>query len=251
MKLSSPQPWQENLMASLRLKAKDIQMKKRGLLVLLLLLMVGVQGYAQNDIASQINPPLLQKYIDLAKEYYPKRKMYKASELSAKAKMGVAKAGYLESLNVSYFYRPDNAAIVDASNPYSINGFQFGVYLNLGLFFRTPSLVKQAREEYNSASFLTKEYDILLETEVKQKYFEYLQWFIDLKVKNQAYIDNKTASDGLRYKYEKAEVSLDVYTKAKALTSTANSEKLLAELNMLKAKSSLEALIGKTLEEVK
>lgn len=219
--------------------------------ILLLLLAISEQIKAQDDIASQINPPLLQKYIDLAKEYYPKRKMYKASELSAKAKIGVAKASYLESLNASYFYRPNNGTILDATNPYSINGFQFGVNLNLGIFFRTPSLVRQAREEYNSAAYLTKEYDILLETEVKQRYFEYLQGLIDLKVKNQAYIDNKAASDGLRYKFEKGEVSLDVYTKAKSLTSTASSEKLTSELNMLRAKSSLEALIGKKLEEVK
>lgn len=221
------------------------------LFILLLLSAINVQLFAQDDIASQINPPLLQKYIDLAKEYYPKRKMYKASELSAKAKIGTAKAGYLESLNASYFYRPSSGTIIDVNNPYSINGFQFGVNLNLGLFFRTPSLVKQAREEYNSASYLTKEYDILLEIDVKDRYFEYLQWLSDLKVKNQAYIDNKAASDGLRYKFEKGEVSLDVYTKAKSLTSTANSEKLLAEVNMLKAKSSLEGLIGKKMEEVK
>ncbi len=226
-------------------------MTVKRLFILLLFVAINVQVKAQDDIASQINPPLLQKYIDLAKQYYPKRKMYKASELSAKAKIGIAKAGYFESLNVSYFYRPDNAAIVDTTNPYSINGFQFGVYLNLGLFFRTPSMVKQAREEYNSASYLTKEYDILLETEVKQRYFEYLQWLTDLKVKNQAYVDNKTSSDGLRYKFEKGEVSLDVYTKAKSLTSTSSSEKLQAELNMLQAKNSLEALIGKKLEEVK
>lgn len=226
-------------------------MTVKRLLILLLFVAINLKVKAQDDIASQINPPLLQKYVDLAKEYYPKRKMYRASELSAKAKIGAAKAGYLESMNVSYFYRPDNAAIVDTTNPYSINGFQFGVYLNLGLFFRTPSLVKQAREEYNSASYLTKEYDILLETDVKQRYFEYLQWLSDLKVKNQAYIDNKTSSDGLRYKFEKGEVSLDVYTKAKSLTSISSSEKLQAELNMLKAKSSLEALIGKKLEEVK
>ncbi|MNK13369.1 Outer membrane efflux protein [compost metagenome] len=226
-------------------------MTRKRLFILLLLLAINVQLRAQDDIASLINPPLLQKYIDLAKEYYPKRKMYKASELSAKAKIGTAKAGYLESLNASYFYRPSNGTILDVNNPYSINGFQFGVNLNLGLFFRTPSLVRQAREEYNSASYLTKEYDILLEVDVKERYFEYLQWLSDLKVKNQAYIDNKAASDGLRYKFEKGEVSLDVYTKAKSLTSTANSEKLLAEVNMLKAKSSLEALMGKKMEDVK
>lgn len=221
------------------------------LLIILLLSAFAFNSYSQEDITSQINTPLLQKYIDLAKEYYPKRKMYKASELSAKAKVGTAKAGYLESLNASYFYRPSSGTIIDVNNPYSINGFQFGVNLNLGLFFRTPSLVKQAREEYNSAAYLTKEYDILLETEVKQRYYEYLQGLIDLKVKNQAYIDNKTASDGLRFKFEKGEVSLDVYTKAKALTSGTNSEKLTSELNMLRAKIALEAFIGKQLEEVK
>lgn len=226
-------------------------MTARRLFILLFLSVFCVQVNAQDDISSQINTPLLQKYVDLAKAYYPKRKMYKASELSAKAKIGVAKASYLESFNASYFYRPGNGTILDVANPYSINGFQFGVNLNLGIFFRTPSLVKQAREEYNSAAFLTKEYDILLETEVKQRYYEYLQGLIDLKVKNQAYVDNKTASDGLRFKFEKGEVSLDVYTKAKALTSGAGSEKLTSELNMLRAKNTLESLIGQKLEEVK
>lgn len=226
-------------------------MMSKRLFIIFILLGLNVLVKAQEDIASQINTPLLQKYVDLAKAYYPKRKMYQASELSAKAKIGAASAGYLESLNASYFYRPDNQAIVDASNPYSINGFQFGVFLNLGVLLRTPSLVKQAREEYNATTFQTKEYDILLESEVRQKYYEYLQLFNDLKVKAQAVIDNKAASDGLKHKFEKGEVSLDVYSKAKALTSSAQSEKLLTELNWLKAKDALEALIGQKLEHVK
>lgn len=223
----------------------------RKLFILMLLSAFCVQANAQDDITSNINTPLLEKYIELAKEYYPKRKMFKASELSAKAKIGVAKASYVESLNASYFYRPDSRSIIDVVNPYSVNGFQFGVNLNLGMFFRTPSLVKQAREEYNSASFQTKEYDILLASEVRQRYYEYLQWQMNLKVKNEAYIDNKTASDGLRFKFEKGEVSLDVYTKAKVLTNSAHSDKLESELNMLRAKEALETLMGKKLEEVK
>ncbi len=221
------------------------------LLLLLFFISASVFVKAQEDIITQINTPLLQKYVDLAKAYYPKVKMYKASELSAKAKIGVASSGYLEALNVSYFYRPDNASIVNANNPYSVNGLQFGVYLNLGVLLRTPSLVKQAREEYNAATFLTKEYEIILTSQVRQKYFEYVQLFNDLKVRAQAFNDNKAASDGLRYKFEKGEVSLDVYSKAKALTSSANSDKLLTELNLLSAKDTLESLIGQKLEEVK
>ena len=221
--------------------------------LLLLILFIGssVLVKAQDDIISEINTPLLQKYVDLAIAYYPKRKMYLANERSAKAKIGVASSGYLEAFNVSYFYRPDNAAIIDTSNPYSINGFQFGAYLNLGVLLRTPSLVKQAREEYNSATFQTKEYEIILASQVRQLYFEYLKSFNDVKLKGQANTDTKAASDGLRYKFEKGEVSLDVYSKAKALSSAATTEKLLAELNLLRAKDTLEALIGQKLEEVK
>lgn len=220
-------------------------------LFLFLFLCVNASANAQDNITSQINTPLLQKYVDLAIAYYPKRQMYLATERSAKAKIGVATAGYLEAFNVSYFYRPDNQAIIDTSNPYSINGFQFGAYLNLGVLLRTPSLIKQAKEDYKAATYQTKEYEIILASQVRQVYYEYLQLFTDVKLKAQAYTDNKVASDGLRYKFEKGEVSLDVYSKSKAITSASNTEKLLAEVNMLRAKDTLEALIGQKLEEVK
>jgi len=206
---------------------------------------------AQETIMESINTPLLQKYVDLAKENYPKRKMYKASELSAKAKIGVARATYFDSFTASYIYRPDNATAISIDNPYSINGFQLGVYLNLGILFRTPAYVRQAKEEHNEKIYQAKEYDILLESQVKQIYYDYLHQFNTYKVKQQAYNDNKAASDGLLYKFEKGEVSLDDYTKAKSITSYASSEKLLAELNLLKAKDTLEALIGEKLENVK
>ncbi len=226
-------------------------MATKKILLLFMCLCINSLVNAQDDIVSQINTPLLQKYVDLAKDYYPKRQMYLATQRSAKAKIGVATAGYLEAFNVSYFYRPDNQAIIDTSNPYSINGFQFGAYLNLGVLFRTPSLVKQAKEEYKAAEFQTKEYEIILASQVRQVYYEYLQLFNDVKLKAQSYNDNKAASDGLRYKFEKGEVSLDVYSKTKAITSSSNTEKLLAEVNMLRAKDTLEALIGQKLEEVK
>ena len=206
---------------------------------------------AQETILSNINPPLLQKYVDLAKENYPKRKMYKASELSAKAKIGVARATYFDAFTASYIYRPNDAAVLNTENPYSVNGLQLGVHFNIGILFRTPAYVRQAKEEHNEMIYQAKEYDILLESQVKQTYYDYLHQFNTLKVKQKAYNDNKAASDGLQYKFEKGEVSLDDYTKAKSITSYAESERLLAEVNWLKAKDTLEALIGEKLENVK
>lgn len=207
---------------------------------------------AQESFIGNINYPLLQKYVDLAKQNYPKRKMYKASELSAKAKIGVARATYLDAFTAAYNYRPDNSsATISTSNPYTLNGIQLGIYFNLGILFRTPAFVRQAKEEHNEKVYQAEEYDILLTSEVRQTYYEFLREASDLKVKAQTYIDNKATSDGLRYKFEKGEATLDEYTKAKTITSYANSERLLVELNLLKAKDSLEALIGEKLENVK
>ncbi|RZJ76593.1 MAG: TolC family protein [Flavobacterium sp.] len=206
---------------------------------------------AQESFIGNINYQLLEKYVDLALNNYPKTKMYAASALSAKAKVGVAKATYLDAFTASYNYSPSNAARFNNANPYTLNGLQLGIYFNIGILFRTPALVRQAKEEYNEKIYQAQEYDILLRTEVKNTYYEYLREAADLRVKAQTYIDNKAASDGLRYKFEKGEASLDDYTKAKTLTSYANSERLLAELNLLKAKESLEALIGEKMENVK
>ncbi|MCX3264872.1 TolC family protein [Pedobacter agri] len=206
---------------------------------------------AQESFIGDINYQLLEKYVDLALKNYPKTKMYAASALSAKAKVGVAKATYLDAFTASYNYSPSNAARFNNANPYTLNGLQLGIYFNIGILFRTPALVRQAKEEYNEKIYQAQEYDILLRTEVKNTYYEYLREAAELRVKAQTYIDNKAASDGLRYKFEKGEASLDDYTKAKTLTSYANSERLLAELNLLKAKESLEALIGEKMENVK
>ena len=147
---------------------------------------------AQESFIGNINYPLLEKYVELAKQNYPKRKMYKASELSAKAKIGVAKATYLDAFTASYYYRPNNSTTIDVNNPFIVNGIQLGIYFNLGILFRTPSYVRQAREEFNEKAYQAKEYDILLESEVKQTYYEYLRQSADLKVKTQAYINLKS-----------------------------------------------------------
>lgn len=206
---------------------------------------------AQESIIQQINYPLLEKYIELAKQNYPRKKIYEANVVAAKSKIGAASLGYLEALTASYYYRPNERQSIDITNPYSVNGFQFGVNLNVGQFFKTPSLVKQSKQDYKVSVLEDQEYNITLATEVKKRYYEYVQLINELKIKTQLLTDNKASSDNLKYKFEKGEATLDLYSQAKSSTSIANSEKILAELNLLKAKDALEELIGQKLEDVK
>ena len=226
-------------------------MKRSLVLSILFFLVFQFSANAQESILGEVNIPLLDKYIALAKEYYPRKKVFEASIVSAKSRISTASMGYVESLNLSYIYRPENGLSVNLDNPYSVNGFQFGVNLNIGTFLKTPSLVKQARQDYKIAVLQNQEYSITLAEEVKNRYYEYLQLTRDLKIKSQTYADNQTSSNGLKYKFEKGEVTLDMYSNAKVLAANSNSEKLMTELNLLKAKSALEALIGQRLEDVK
>lgn len=98
-------------------------------LIFIFLLAFSNFAHAQESFIGDINYQLLEKYVDLALKNYPKRKMYKASELSAKAKIGVAKATYLDAFTASYNYSPNNAARYNTTNPYTLNGIQFGIYI--------------------------------------------------------------------------------------------------------------------------
>lgn len=226
-------------------------MKRSLVLSILFFLFFQFSSKAQESMLGEVNYPLLEKYITLAKEYYPRKKVFEASIIAAKSRISTASMGYLEALNVSYIYRPENGLSVNLDNPYSVNGFQFGVNLNIGTFLKTPSLVKQSKQDYKIAILQDKEYSITLAEEVRNRYYEYLQLTHDLKLKTLTYADNQATSNSLKYKFEKGEITLDVYSNAKVLAANSNSEKLLTELNLLKAKSAIEALIGQRLEDVK
>lgn len=206
---------------------------------------------AQETILTEINTPLLQKYIDLAKQNYPRKKIFTENIVAAQSKIQTASMGYFEALNASYIYRPADQVAINLDNPFVVNGFQFGVNLNLGTFLKTPSLVKQSRQALKVAVLEDKEFTNSLQIQVKNRYFEYIQAISDLKLKTQAFADNKTTSDNLRYRFEKGEVSLDVYNSGKSATTFANTGKLAAELNLLKTKNALEELVGDKLESVK
>lgn len=205
---------------------------------------------AQESIIEDINYVQLEKFIELAKQNYPRKKIFEAAEEKAKDGVPFAKVSYLDIFNASYFYRPDGKSAIDVVNPYVINGFQFGVHLNVGTFLQKPYEVKQAKADYKLARYEAEEYDILLSNEVKKRYYDYVLQQRKLKIKTQAEQDANSLLQDLRFKFEKAEVTHEAYSEARTGVTEAETDKVEAEADFLKARDALEDIIGVKLSEI-
>ncbi len=225
-------------------------MKKTGLLCLLILSGIATT-YGQQSIVSQINYNQLEKYIQSAKENYPRRQIMALNTEVMGADVPAAKLSYLDIFNASYIYRPNEEAIATSlTNPFVVNGFQFGVNMNIGNFIQKPFQIKKAKSEFKIAQLEEKEYDAILTNEVKSRYYAYILQLNELKLKTQSAQDNKTVADDMRYKFEKGEITLQAYNTSRISSTGTDSSRIQAEIDFLKAKDALEEIIGKKLEEV-
>ncbi|WEK21197.1 MAG: TolC family protein [Candidatus Pedobacter colombiensis] len=224
---------------------------KNLLLTLVALLCLGSsKSFAQGSILNQIDTNLLGKYIQAAKAN-PRREIMGLQIVKAKADVPITTLGYLDIFNASYYYRPNNQAAIDINNPYTVNGFQFGVSVNLGTLLQKPYLIKKAKIDYKIAQLEAKEYDEALVNEVKSKYYDYVRALSELKLNSQVVLDNKSMGESLRNKFEKGEITLDVYNQSRVAQSAVSAGQIQSEVNFLKAKDALEQIIGKKLEEIK
>lgn len=227
-------------------------MKKLSALTLLLLVFIASNVSAQESIIGDINYGMLEKYIQAAKDFYPRRKVLEQRAESIKTAKAINAVSYLDLFTASYFYRPDkNSSTINPSNPYTVNGFQYGVTLNLGNFLQKPFIGKKAKADYKVAQFEAQEYDLTLAREVKLRYYTYVQQINQLKINTQSVQDNKNVADNLKYKFEKGEISLDVYNQSRINLATANTAKIQSEVALFAAKDALEELTGKPLSEIK
>lgn len=226
-------------------------MKKFAFITFLIIGIFNLKLSAQESIVGDINYGQLEKYIQSARENYPRKKIFEANVEKAKTGVPIANMSYFDILNASYIYRPDDKAALNPLNPYTVNGFQFGVNLNVGAFLQKPFVVKKAKAEYKVAQLENQEYDMILANEVKRRYYEYLQQQGTLKIKTQAAQDNKSVAENLKYKFAKGEVTIDVFNQSRINSATADSDKLMTEVAYFRAKDALEEIIGKKLTEIK
>lgn len=226
-------------------------MKKSLQIALILLMITGLKTYAQESIIGEINYADLQKYIALAKENYPKPKALNETITKAQNELPITALSYLDIFNASYFYRPESKSVLDPINPYNVNGFQFGVNVNLGNFLQKPFNARKAKSDYKIAQYQAKEYELALEVEVKKRYYAYIQQINQLKIYTTSMQDNKNTADNLRGKFEKGEISLDTYNQSRINLTSVTTAKIQTEVNLLSAKDALEEIIGIKLSDVK
>ncbi|KQM78512.1 hypothetical protein ASE74_13490 [Pedobacter sp. Leaf216] len=224
---------------------------KISFLLIIAFSIIGFQSQAQQTVIGAVDNAELTKYIELAKKNYAKRKVQQATTESFKQDIGAAKMSYLDMFGASYIYRPQGKTVVDPVNPYNVNGFQLGINFNLGSFLQKPYNVKKAKANYMIAKYQELDFDNGLIVEVKKRYYDFLLQTSLLKVYTQSTQDSKGVAESSRYKFEKGQVTLDVYNQSRIAQTSAISLQVQAESDYLKAKDLLEEVIGQPLSEVK
>lgn len=227
-----------------------MKMKKAIVVLILVFTILAPSARAQETIMDEINYNQLEKFIQMAKDYYPQRKILAEQESQAKNSLTMSSLSYLDLFSASYFYRPQNKQAINPENPYITNGVQFGVNLNLGGYLQKPFQAKNARSNLEIVKLEKQVYDNELEKEVKNRYYNYILQLKELKLKTVAAQDVSGTVQDLTNRFEKGEITLDEYNSGRASLSDAGSTKMQTEINYLRAKDDLEEIIGVKLTDV-
>ncbi len=207
---------------------------------------------SQETIIDDISYPFLERLIETAQENYPGIKSFDPRIKRAELGIGRARVGWLTPLSFSYVYQPASTInLLEPTRNSLFSGFQVGAYFQIGSFLQNPYNVKQAREEAKTLEFEKQAYVLSIETQVRSRYFIYIQKLSTLKLRSRGVLEAQALLADFKARYEKSEITYDEYAKALLSSYEQTQTKLLAESEMLVAKANLEELLGKRLEEVK
>lgn len=216
-------------------------------------LLISFQCIAQETTVQDLAADkYIQRLVDTAMKNYPRMRSYQNRINIAKTNITKAQVSLLDALTVSYVYQPGTTTI-DPVNPSTsyFKGLQAGVFLNIGTLLARPSLVKQAKEELLIAHNDQDEYRITITTEVKKRYYLYIQRVAELKLQIRAMQETEDALKDIKYKFQKGEETFDAYNKVQIQYSEHQQTKVQAEANVFIAKADLEELLGTKLENIK
>ena len=203
---------------------------------------------AQETMLTEVSYTYLDTLIKIAKQNYPKIKVFDKKVTIAEKNVGRTRVSWLDAINVSYLYNPNNT--FNIATPTFFSGFQTGITLNVGLLLQKPYLIKIAKNELDISRYEREEYNLNIEALVKERYFLYIQNQTILKARMQNAQDAESILKAARYRFEKGEETLQNFNIALMALSTQNQGKIEAEAQLLIAKAYLEEIIGKKLENM-
>ena len=228
-----------------------IKIYKILLLFLLLSIVVPFDGKAQESVIKGIDYIFLDTLIQKAKVNYPRNKILKEKTAIAKNDIAKSNLSWLDVVTFTYLYRPNNNSTINLQDPNLLNGYQIGFNLNIGNVIAKPFTIKNSKATYKISKLEEEEYSLTLEREVKNRYYEYLKYINLLKISSKATLDAESLLKEMKYKYEKGEVSLEVYTNVLLNATNQNKSRIEAEAEVFNAKALLEELVGVKLEDIK
>ncbi|WP_285008116.1 TolC family protein [Pedobacter faecalis] len=223
--------------------------RKRANLLLILFIYTPFFAESQESILSDVSYLYMEKLIAAAKENSPRNIVFNEQISVAKNNLAQQKTSWLDPFSFSYIYRSNTT--LDIVTADLLRGYQLSASINPGVFFKKPFMVKAARDQVQIAQAEKTEYDLQLESLVKQRYLAYLQNLNVLKLRTRIALDNEGTFKSARAKFERNEISFEDYNSVSIAVNSAYESKIIAEANLAIAKASLEELTVKKLEEIK
>ena len=223
---------------------------KSASLIIGMLTCLSYSAVAQQSIIPDISYLFLEKLIATAKQNYPRVKQLNINKDIAELNVKLQKTGWLDPLSASYFSTSNNQVLNFTDTRFLINGYQIGASINVGTFLQKPINIKKSKSELLFANEIANEYALQLESEVKRRYFTYIQAFNNVKLFTKTLQDAEGMKNDMRIRYERGEATFDTYSQSLITFSTTSQSKIDSEAAMLIAKAALEELTISRIEDI-
>lgn len=200
------------------------------------------------SVADELSEAYLQKLVNTAMVHYPQGKVFDARKEGAEFAVKRARLSYFDIFSFSYLFVPGLQATV---NPLLQTSYQFGFFANVGSLIQKPAFIKQTKADVKTIGYEKQVFELTLESEVRQRYYAYIEKRALLRVIAQSLLDLESMQKSVRHKFEKGEETLENYSKALLAYSNQLQIKVTTEGEILIAKSLLEEMLGQKLEDIK
>lgn len=209
-----------------------------------------LKSQAQETMMTEISYPYLDRLIKTAVDNYPRVQSFNRQLSISADNIKRARLSWFDIFNFSYMRTTDLgfAGTSTGNNPFLFNGIFYGINFSVGTILQKPSQIKSVKEQYAITELQKQEYLLTLENTVKQRYFTYIQQSIALRLIMQTVQDTENMMKSTRNKYEKGEITFDVYNQSLIAYTSLVQQRVGAESAMLIAKANLEEIVGKKLE---